>query len=55
MIAAGRTFEAFNLRCVSFGVQGSLKVSSTHILTANLYYNYYYQNPKYLIIGYVDP
>ena len=26
-----------------------------HILTGNLYYNYYYPKPKYLIIGYLDP
>ena len=25
------------------------------MLTQNLYYNYHYQNPKYLIIGCMDP
>ena len=25
------------------------------MLTQNLYYNHYYPNPKYLIIGYMDP
>ena len=29
-------------------------VPNNHILTQNLYYNYYYPNPKYLIIGYMD-
>ena len=35
----------------------SPKGSSTnnHILTHNLYYNYYSPNPKYLILGYMDP
>ena len=35
----------------------SLKVQvlNNHILTQNLYYNYYYPKPKYLIIGYLDP
>ena len=28
---------------------------NNHILTQNLYYNCYYPNPKYLIIGYMDP
>ena len=28
---------------------------NNHILTQNLYYNYYYQNPEYLILGYLDP
>ena len=28
---------------------------NNHILTQNLYYNYYYPKPKYLIIGYLDP
>ena len=32
-----------------------VQVLNNHILTQNLYYNYYYQNPKYLIIGYLDP
>ena len=32
-----------------------VQVPKNHILTQNLYYNYYYQNPKYLIIGYMDP
>ena len=31
------------------------KGPSTHILTQNLYYNYYDPKTKYLIIGYVDP
>ena len=32
-----------------------LQYLKNHILTQNLYYNYYYPNPKYLIIGYMDP
>ena len=32
-----------------------VQVPNNHILTQNLYYNYYYPNPKYLIIGYMDP
>ena len=32
-----------------------VQVPNNHILTQNLYQNYYYPNPKYLIIGYMDP
>ena len=32
-----------------------VQVPNNRILTQNLYYNYYYPNPKYLIIGYLDP
>ena len=32
-----------------------VQVPNNHILTQNLYYNYYYPNPKYLNIGYMDP
>ena len=32
-----------------------VQVPNNHILTQNLYYNYYYPNPKCLIIGYMDP
>ena len=32
-----------------------VEVPNNHILTQNLYYNYYYPNPKYIIIGYMDP
>ena len=32
-----------------------VQVLNNHILTQNLHYKYYYQNPKYLIIGYLDP
>ena len=28
-----------------------VQVPNMHILTQHLYYNYYYQNPKYPIIG----
>ena len=32
-----------------------VQVPNNHILTQNLYYNYYYPNPKYRNIGYMDP
>ena len=32
-----------------------VQVPNNHILTQNLYYNYYYPNSKYLIVGYMDP
>ena len=32
-----------------------VQVPNNPILPQNLYYNYYYPNPKYLIIGYMDP
>ena len=32
-----------------------VQVPNNHILTHNLYYNCYYQNPKYPMIGYMDP
>ena len=32
-----------------------VQVPNNHILTQNMYYNYYYPNPKYQIIGYMDP
>ena len=32
-----------------------VQVPDNHILTQNLDYNYYYPDPKYLIIGYMDP
>ena len=32
-----------------------VQVPYNHILTRNLYYNYYCPNPKYQIIGYMDP
>ena len=32
-----------------------VQVASHHILTQHLYYNDYYPEPKYLIIGYLDP
>ena len=28
-----------------------VKVPNNHILTPNLYYNYYYPKPKYLLLG----
>ena len=35
--------------------EGPLNWKDNHIPTQNLYYNYYYPNPKYLIIGSMDP
>ena len=32
-----------------------VQVPNNQILTQNLYYNYYYKNPRYLIFGYMDP
>ena len=32
-----------------------VQVPNNQILTQNLYYNYYYPKPKYLIIEYMDP
>ena len=32
-----------------------VQVPNNHILTQTLYYSYHYPNPKYLIIGYMDP
>ena len=32
-----------------------VQVPNNHVLTQNLYYNYYYPQPQYLIIGYFDP
>ena len=37
------------------GLTLRVQVPNNHILTKNLYYNYYYPKPKYLIIGYLDP
>ena len=41
--------------CRKLTVAQRVQVPNNHILTPNLYYNYYYPNPKYLIIGYMDP
>ena len=32
-----------------------VQVHTNHILTQNLYYNFDSPNPKYLILGYMDP
>ena len=40
----GRQVEVLTLR---------VQVPNNHILTQNLYYNYYYPNPKYQNIGYL--
>ena len=38
-----------------FYISLPVQVPDNHILPQNLYYNYYYPIPKYLIIGYLDP
>ena len=38
-----------------YGLTLRVQVPNSHILTQNLYYNYYYPSPRYLIIGYMDP
>ena len=32
-----------------------VQVFNIHMFPPNLYHNYYYPKPKYLIIGYLDP
>ena len=32
-----------------------VQVSNYHIPTQDVYYNYCFPNPKYLVIGYMDP
>ena len=51
------TFACFPKRTLPHALKLPLRVQvpNNHILTQNLYYNYYYPNPKYLIIGYMDP
>ena len=46
-----RTLKPTNSTYLALRVQ----VPNNHILTQNLYYQYYYPNPKYLTIGYMDP
>ena len=41
----------FRAKGLGFRVQ----VPNNHILTRNLYYNYYCPKPKYLTIRYLDP
>ena len=45
------------LGCKRLCLQVTLRVQvpNNHILTQNLYYNYYYPNLKYPNIGYMDP
>ena len=42
-------------RVLMWGIGLRVQVSKNHTLAQNLYYNYNYQNPKYPIIGYMDP
>ena len=32
-----------------------VQVPNNHVLTQNVYYDYYYPKPRYLIIEYLDP
>ena len=46
----------FRVQGLGFRVQGlGFRVPNNHILTQHLYFNYCYPNPKYRIIGYMDP
>ena len=62
-MAAGRFFfffyQCLSLRALNFRIIGivtlRVQVPKNHILPPNLYYIYYYPNPKYLIVGYMDP
>ena len=64
VFSCGYTENALQSRGNSEGIVGAasdlefltlrVQVPNNHILTQNLYYNYYYPNPKYLIIGYMD-
>ena len=45
--------SSWNVSGVSSTVR--VQVLNNHILTQKPYYYYYYTNPKYLIIGYMDP
>ena len=49
-------FPHFRHRPISFMQSCSLRVQvlKNHILTQNLYYNYYYPKPKHQIIEYLD-
>ena len=38
-----------------WGLALRVQVLNNHILAQNLCYDFYYPNPKYLIIGYMDP
>ena len=38
-----------------FHISLRVQVHNKHTLAQNLYHNYYYPNPKYLLIGYMDP
>ena len=53
------TYKPENLWTLRGFLQGwvplRVQVSNNHILTPNLYHNYYYPKTKYLIIGYLDP
>ena len=50
-------FRGLGFRGLGFKDIGTLRVQvpNNHILTETLSDKYYYPNPKYLIIGYMDP
>ena len=49
--AVNRNWSVLEPRILALRVQ----VPNNYILTPNLYYNQYYLNPKYPVIGYMDP
>ena len=48
-------YSSSSAQCVVACLTLRVQVPNNHILNQNLHQNYYYQNPKYLIIGYLDP
>ena len=48
-------FRVYGLGFRVFFFMVRVQVPNNHILTPNLYYNYYCPDPKYPIIGYMDP
>ena len=55
ILMSGEVVQSLALQHRMPGLALRVQVANKHVLTQNLYYNYYYPNPKYLIIGYMDP
>ena len=53
--AIARGFRGVLMRSCLGLYNPKVQVPNNHILTQNLYYNYYYPKPKYLVIGCMDP
>ena len=51
----GQTPNSGSRRLLLAEIPLRVQVPNNHTLIQNLYYEYYYPNPKYLIIGYMDP